>query len=73
MLANSGERVVERRQLVRPLRLLPRLLERVEDVLVILPRLHAGRGDNDLRMCNGSGGDRGGGTDEEGFVHIPFG
>ena len=38
-------------ELVRPLRLFPRVLERVEDVLVILPRLDAGRGDNDLRMC----------------------
>jgi hypothetical protein len=34
MLAHCRERVVQRRQLVRPLRLLPRVLDLVEDVLL---------------------------------------
>jgi hypothetical protein len=48
LLANGGERIVKRGQLVGPLGLFPSILERVEDVLVILPCLDAWRGDNDL-------------------------
>ena len=46
---------MERGQLVGPLRLFPGVLERIEDVLVILPRLHSRRGDNNLGMDTGSG------------------
>ena len=72
MLANRGERGVERRQLVGPLRLFPGVFDLIEDVLVILAGLHAGRGDNDLRMRNRSGCDRDRCAYEECFVHIPF-
>ena len=48
VLPNRGEGGVERRQLVGPLSLFPCVFERVKDVLVVLSRLDAGRGDNDL-------------------------
>jgi hypothetical protein len=48
VLPHRGERGVERGQFVGPLSLFPCVFERVEDVLVILPRLDARRGDNDL-------------------------
>ena len=64
---------MERGELVGPLRLLPRVFQRVEDVLVILPRLHAGRRDHDLRMCKGDSSDRDNRTDQKYLAHIPLG
>ena len=48
VLLHRGQRGVKRGELVRPLRLLPCVFERIEDIFVILTNLHARGGDDEF-------------------------
>jgi hypothetical protein len=50
VLLHRGQRAVKSRKLVRPLGLLPSILQSIEDVLVILASFDAGGGNNELSL-----------------------